>query len=138
MLRLFAVFSVCIFLQFGGLIGSNLYRFSLPLFDEQGKKICSIYGRKADLSDDKIFKISDIMIQTFSENEKNIPKLFIMSDQAVLNIQDNSAFGDGFIAVTGGEFSATGQKWKFTENGKKFTLDKNVQVFFEKNQFNSP
>jgi lipopolysaccharide export system protein LptC len=129
---------MCFFLPLVGIKGSNLYRFSLPLFNEQGKKICSIYGQKADLSDDKIFKISDIMIQTFSENEKNIPKLFVMSDQAMVNIQDNSAFGDGFIAVTNGEFSATGQKWKFTKNGKNFTLDKNVQVFFEKNQFNGP
>ncbi|MDR2807179.1 MAG: LPS export ABC transporter periplasmic protein LptC [Puniceicoccales bacterium] len=111
-----------------------VYRFSLPLFDKCGVKICDIYGRQADLSNDKALNVSDISMQTSSKDEKTIPKIFVISDQATVNPQDNKASGNGFIAITNanGEFSATGQKWEFLGDSKSFTLNENVQVFFEK------
>jgi hypothetical protein len=116
-------------------MANHLDHFSLPLFDGQGTKFCSISGQRADLSEDKVFEISDISIQTFSEKEMNSPPLFVISDQARVNPLENSASGEGFIAITNGEFSATGRNWELSSENKNFVLNENVQVFFEKPPF---
>ncbi|MDR1591204.1 MAG: hypothetical protein LBR92_04410 [Puniceicoccales bacterium] len=114
-------------------LSNNLYHFSLPLFDEHGVKICNISGKQADLIDSKIFKVSDITIQFFSKGKVDPPEeIHITSDQANVDSTKNVANGDGFIAISNDEFSATGSNWQFFGNSKNFTLNKDVQVLFKK------
>jgi hypothetical protein len=116
----------------GWAMANHLDHFSLSLFDGQGAKFCSIFGQRADLTGDRAFEISDISIQTFGEGGTHSPPLFIISDRARVNPMENSASGDGFIAISNGEFSATGEKWELSGEKKFFILNENVQVFFEK------
>ncbi|MDR1907212.1 MAG: LPS export ABC transporter periplasmic protein LptC [Puniceicoccales bacterium] len=116
---------------------NSLYHFSLPFFNEHGIKICDIFGRQADLSDDKNLKISDINIQNIPKNAiENATepgyKVSVTSEQAIINPQENIAMGKGLITISSDEFLATGSDWQFSGNSKNFTLNKNVQVFFKK------
>ena len=107
----------------------HLDRFSLQLFNKQGEKICDIFGKKAIVNDNR-FHITDIAIDTkFDPNDP----VSIISDQADVDPQNNQASGNGFIAISNPFFSATGNNWKFLGDEKLFTLNQNVQVFFEKN-----
>ncbi|MDR0590909.1 MAG: hypothetical protein LBG09_03635 [Puniceicoccales bacterium] len=124
---------VGIFLLPAAAAGSNLYDFSLPLFDKYGQKICNIYGQKADLSNDEIFNVSNISIQILPQN-KNTPNCSVRSDQANINTQQNSASGSGSISILHEQFYVTGRDWETSENCKKFTFKKNVQVLFPKNK----
>lgn len=115
----------------------NLYNFSLPLFDINGLKICDIFGKNADVSNENSFKISDIKIQTFEQlQNQDIPSFLILSDQADISSSENVAYGSGFIAISNANFSATGTDWKFSGNQKHFVINSNVQVFFEKTNLN--
>ncbi|MDR3317545.1 MAG: hypothetical protein LBS71_01925 [Puniceicoccales bacterium] len=133
-------FLVLIFIfHFPKSYGDQLHRFSLPFFNERGTKICDIFGRRADLSDNKSLKLFDINIQTFSKT-KDDPShnISIMSDQAMINPLEHRASGNGFIVISNREFSASGNDWQFLgdiqNDSKNFTINKNVQVFFEKLQ----
>ena len=108
----------------------HLDRFALPLFNKQGEKICDIFGTKAVIIDNNRFQITDIAINSKINSDDPIS---IISDQADVDPQKNQASGNGFIAISNPFFSATGNDWKLLGNEKLFTLNQNVQVFFEKN-----
>jgi hypothetical protein len=133
------VYLACFIATFNPCYGGCLHRFSLPLFDGYGTKICDIFGRRADLSDEKNLKIFDILIQISSKQGADpSKKICVRSDRANVNPMENIASGDGFIAISSDEFSATGSDWRFSGNAKNFTLNKNAQVFFKKIQVNGP
>jgi hypothetical protein len=122
---------------FGSCFGNNLYHFSLPLFDKLGTKICDIFGQRADLSDGKILKISDICIRNISQNAaKSDYTVSIASDQAIINPSEILAMGKGFISISSDEFSANGSDWQFSGKLKKFTINENVQALFKRIQIN--
>ncbi|MDR1367062.1 MAG: hypothetical protein LBJ13_04145 [Puniceicoccales bacterium] len=128
--HLLVYFAYLIFL-FNLCLGSHLYHFSLPLFDEHGTKICDIFGRQADLFDDKNLKISNITIRFFLKNKASSSKsICITSDQANFNFVENIATGSGSIAISSDEFSVTGSEWQLSGNSKIFTLNKDVHVSF--------
>jgi hypothetical protein len=115
----------------------SLYHFSITLFDRCGTKICDIFGQRADLFGDKNLKIFDICIENISQNTtKSNGAISIRSDQATINPMETFATGKGFISISSDEFSANGSDWQFSGDSKKFTLNKNVQVFFKKTQTN--
>jgi hypothetical protein len=111
--------------------GNHLYHLSLPLFDERGIKICDVFGRQADLFDDKNLKISNIMIQFFSKNKAHLSEsICVTSDQANFNFVENIASGSSSIAISSDRFSVTGSDWQLLGNSKIFTLNKDVRVSF--------
>jgi hypothetical protein len=116
---------------FNVIFANTLHRFSLPFFDENGTKICDIFGRQADTMDSKNLKVSDMVIQIFPKNEGGLgQKTSITSEQANINFVENWASGTGFISISNNEFSATGSDWQLLGNFKNFILNKNAQVFF--------
>lgn len=113
-------------------MGDSLHRFTMPLFDPKGFKICDIFGQKATVIDPNRYRVTDISITT-PHQQSTFPDFSIISDQADINVQKNEIFGDGFIAISNPLFSATGKRWCLEGNNKNFTLNENVQVFFENN-----
>jgi hypothetical protein len=130
-----AIFFASLIFAINSCFGGNLYRFSLPLFDERGVKICVISGERADLIDGENFNLSDITIQFFPKDKTNsTEEICVMSDRANVNSAKNTVAGSGFITISGDEFFAKGDDWQLSGNSKNFILNKNVQVFFKRTQ----
>ena len=107
-----------------------IINFTFPFFEEDGSPKWTLLGHEGRYQEDHTFHVVEMSLKSFQAQDHPDDFLLLESPKAILEIDDERAFGKEGITVTSSQFLLTGDQWTWNAAKDLMTVEKNVKVQF--------
>ncbi|HKB90531.1 MAG TPA: LPS export ABC transporter periplasmic protein LptC [Opitutaceae bacterium] len=105
--------------------------FRLPLFTKEGFRSSLIQGTEANYVSLEQLDIKDLHLTVFSKDSTDRIEMIVLSPSATVAPNARTVTSKDSIRVIHDEFDANGQGWKYLNDQKTISIEKNVRVVFK-------
>lgn len=111
---------------------SRVEKFSLPFFDNQGKRTALLRGEAAKSLTATEFTIEGLHFSHFVPAGETRPETVLLSPLANVVIRQRTPVisGPDFVRLVRSDIEASGEDWTYDHAAKKLTLRRNVKVVY--------
>ena len=104
--------------------------FRLPRFGENGFTDWVLQGAQGIYDGEEQVRVEGMSMRVYSGDERMALELSMDSPTATLRLEENRAFSDGAIEITGGNFKISGVGWEWSGESREIIVKSDTVVTF--------